>query len=125
MGWSALAGAPPTAEERIAVHKRAERIGVRNSPERGGRRELYTAANAATFVLGVLANSANLAYAPLALGWVPEVLGVLLFPNHALAVIAENDWQLAILSQLSVEPEPPGTEWFAARADIVLGSTRG
>jgi hypothetical protein len=116
MGWAAVAGKPPVNEERVAVHKRAERIGVRHSPQRGGRLELYHTANAATFVLGVLANPANLIYAPSAVHWVPNVLGAVLFPGHAARVEAECEWQLAVLSELrSSRAEPPTAEWFASR----------
>lgn len=113
MGWAAVSGAPPPSEERVAVHQRAVRIGTRNAPERGGRLERYHAANAATFVLGVLANPANLVYAPSAIHWVPDVLGAVLYPHHAGAVEVELAWQLAVLSELQVRTEPPTAEWFA------------
>ena len=76
--------------------------------------ELYLTANAATFVLGVLANSDNLAYAPNAKHWVPDVIGVLHPAEHPAMAQAERVWHLKVLERLSNLTEAPTSEWFAA-----------
>jgi hypothetical protein len=114
MGWEAVAGRPPAADERVELHHRIERLAERNSPHRGGRLEIYHAANAATFVLGSIANPDNLKWAPSLLSLVPNVLRAL-HPNggYESAEEKELNWQEVVLAGLPGGPDLPSSAWFA------------
>ena len=111
IAWDHIQHGGSDTPERKQLHQQIERIGIRNAPERAGKSELYNCANAATFVLGVIANPANIQYASTSLHVVPNIIRAL-HGNAEDIVAAEVVWQEATLLRLQTIAGTPDRSWF-------------
>ncbi|MDY3560477.1 hypothetical protein R5W23_001711 [Gemmata sp. JC673] len=106
MAWDWIEGAPVDGDARTALHRKCERLGKRNAPNRGGRLELYETANAATFILGVVINPINVRYAGVLRHTVPNVLKALFPHDYQSRCEVEQAWQAAATAHLAAIDAP-------------------
>jgi hypothetical protein len=112
LAWQYLSGEVISDEERKRLHVQIEKVGIRNSPRKGGTLEVYYCANAATFVLGIIVNPKNLQYSDTCLHVVPDVYRAIHLSIRRDLEDAEGKWQEQVLARLQTCDSTPCREWF-------------